>query len=75
MNVSLTPAWHNWQNESPKHHTREFAMEDYCGFWIDTPDGSVWAVGDRISVYSIGSKAALSICFVSPATACPFSFL
>ncbi|MCI9048286.1 MAG: MBL fold metallo-hydrolase [Hungatella sp.] len=46
MNVSLTPAWHNWQNESPKHHTREFAMEDYCGFWIDTPDGSVWAVGD-----------------------------
>lgn len=44
--VTLTPAWHNWQNESPKHHTREFAMEDYCGFWLDTPDGSIWAVGD-----------------------------
>ncbi len=44
--VMLTPAWHNWQNESPKQHTREYAMEDYCGFWIDTPDGSIWAVGD-----------------------------
>lgn len=46
VNVRLTPAWHNWQNESPKHHTREFAKEDYCGFWLDTPDGSIWAVGD-----------------------------
>lgn len=46
VKVTLTPAWHNWQNESPKHHTREFAREDYCGFWMDTPDGSVWAVGD-----------------------------
>lgn len=46
INVRLTPAWHNWQNESPKHHTREFAREDSCGFWLDTPDGSIWAVGD-----------------------------
>lgn len=46
INVRLTPAWHNWQNESPKHHTREYAREDFCGFWLDTPDGSVWAVGD-----------------------------
>ncbi len=46
VTVTLTPAWHNWQNESPKHHTREFAREDYCGFWLDTPDGSIWAVGD-----------------------------
>ena len=46
VRVKLTPAWHNWQNESSKHHTREFAREDYCGFWLDTPDGSVWAVGD-----------------------------
>lgn len=44
--ISLTPAWHNWQNESPKHHTREFAREDYCGFWLDTPDGSIWIPGD-----------------------------
>lgn len=46
IKVRLTPAWHNWQNESEKHHTREFAREDYCGFWIDTPDGSIWAPGD-----------------------------
>lgn len=46
VRITLTPAWHNWQNESPKHHTREFAREDYCGFWLDTPDGSIWAVGD-----------------------------
>ena len=46
IEVTLTPAWHNWQNESPKHHTREFLREDYCGFWLDTPDGSIWAVGD-----------------------------
>ena len=46
IQVTLTKAWHNWQNESPKHHTREFMMEDYCGFWLDTPDGSIWAIGD-----------------------------
>ena len=21
-------------------------MEDCCGFWLDTPDGCIWAVGD-----------------------------
>lgn len=26
--------------------TREFLRADYCGFWLDTPDGSIWAVGD-----------------------------
>lgn len=46
LKVTLTPAWHNWQNESPKHHTRDFKMEDYCGYWIDSPDGSIWAIGD-----------------------------
>jgi L-ascorbate metabolism protein UlaG (beta-lactamase superfamily) len=46
VRVTLTPADHAWQNAYPKYKTREFKMEDYCGFWIDTPDGSVWAVGD-----------------------------
>lgn len=46
ISATLTPAWHNWQNDSPETHTREFAMEDFCGFWLDTPDGSTWAVGD-----------------------------
>lgn len=46
IRVTLTPADHSWQNSYPKYKTREFKMEDYCGFWIDTPDGSIWAVGD-----------------------------
>ena len=46
IKVTLTPADHAWQNEYPKYKTREFKMEDYCGFWLDTPDGSIWAVGD-----------------------------
>lgn len=46
VEVTLTPADHAWQNGSPKHHTREFKLEDYCGFWLDTPDGSIWAIGD-----------------------------
>lgn len=46
IRVTLTPADHAWQNSYPKYKTREFKMEDCCGFWIDTPDGSIWAVGD-----------------------------
>lgn len=46
VTVTLTPADHAWQNEFPEHHTRDFKMEDFCGFWLDTPDGSIWAVGD-----------------------------
>ncbi|WP_257676155.1 MBL fold metallo-hydrolase [Clostridium felsineum] len=46
VKVTLTSADHAWQNEYPKYKTRKFKMEDYCGFWLDTPDGSIWAVGD-----------------------------
>lgn len=46
VRVTLTPADHAWQNESPEFKTREFKMEDCCGFWLDTPDGAIWAVGD-----------------------------
>lgn len=46
VTATLTPAWHNWQNDLLENNTREFAMEDFCGFWLDTPDGSIWAVGD-----------------------------
>lgn len=43
--VRLTPADHAWQNE---FHVggREFKMEDFCGFWIETPDCTVWMPGD-----------------------------
>ena len=45
--IKLTPADHAWQNESPKHSKeRHFAMEDFCGFWMETPDGTVWMPGD-----------------------------
>lgn len=47
MNIKLTPADHAWQNESSKYSKiRKFEFEDYCGFWIDTPEGSIWLPGD-----------------------------
>ena len=46
VTARLTPAWHTWQNESGKWSYRTWAREDYCGYWIDTPDGSVWLPGD-----------------------------
>lgn len=46
VRVTLTPADHNWQNFSSKHHTREFLKEDYCGFYIETKDGNIFNVGD-----------------------------
>jgi len=46
VHVELTPADHAWQNESPGASDRVFQPEDACGFWIETPDGTVWAPGD-----------------------------
>lgn len=47
INVTLTPADHAWQNEKSKYRElREYKFEDYCGFWLDTPDGTIWMVGD-----------------------------
>jgi L-ascorbate metabolism protein UlaG (beta-lactamase superfamily) len=46
VRVQVTPADHAWQNESPGASTRTFQPEDACGFWITTPDGTVWAPGD-----------------------------
>lgn len=45
IQIRLTPADHIWQNMMPDR-TREYKMEDYCGFWIETPDGTIWAPGD-----------------------------
>lgn len=42
----LTPAKHNWQSEGAKYQYRVWAEEDYCGYWIDTPDGTIWLPGD-----------------------------
>lgn len=45
LRVRVTPVDHAWQNARP-NPPRHFANEDACGFWIDTPDGTVWAPGD-----------------------------
>jgi L-ascorbate metabolism protein UlaG (beta-lactamase superfamily) len=46
VRVELTPADHAWQNASPGANDRVFQPEDACRFWIETPDGTVWAPGD-----------------------------
>jgi L-ascorbate metabolism protein UlaG (beta-lactamase superfamily) len=44
--AEVTPADHAWQNASPGASDRIFKPEDCCGFWIETPDGTIWAPGD-----------------------------
>jgi L-ascorbate metabolism protein UlaG (beta-lactamase superfamily) len=46
VHVEVTPADHAWQNSSPEDHGRVFRPEDCCGFWLQTPDGTIWAPGD-----------------------------
>lgn len=46
VHVRVTPAWHNWQNGMKKWQYREWEMEDYCGFYLTTPDGRIWMPGD-----------------------------
>jgi L-ascorbate metabolism protein UlaG (beta-lactamase superfamily) len=46
VRVTVTPADHAWQNASPQPGARRFRKEDSAGFWIETPDGTIWAPGD-----------------------------
>jgi L-ascorbate metabolism protein UlaG (beta-lactamase superfamily) len=46
VRVQVTPADHAWQNESPGAADRHFELEDCCGFWIESTDGTIWAPGD-----------------------------
>lgn len=46
VRVNVTPADHAWQNDVPGAADRVFQPEDCCGFWIETPDGIIWAPGD-----------------------------
>lgn len=46
IRVKLTPADHDWQNSFPGTANRFFKKEDCAGFWIETPDGNIWATGD-----------------------------
>lgn len=46
VRISLTPADHAWQNAYPGTSDHVFAENDACGFWLETPDGTIWAPGD-----------------------------
>ena len=46
LNIKITPVDHSWQNAYPDASDRVFKDEDSCGFWIETPDGTIWATGD-----------------------------
>lgn len=47
LKVTLTPVDHAWQNENPEFaEGRHWEQEDATGFWIETPDGTIWATGD-----------------------------
>ncbi|HEY4327177.1 MAG TPA: MBL fold metallo-hydrolase [Mucilaginibacter sp.] len=46
VRVKLTPADHAWQNAYRRAGQRHFNPGDACGFWIETPDGNIWATGD-----------------------------
>ena len=46
IHVKLTTADHAYQNAYPGMSKRFFKDEDACGFWIETPDGNIWAPGD-----------------------------
>lgn len=46
IKIKLTPAKHNWQNGSKKWQYRYWEEKDYCGYWVETIDGTVWLPGD-----------------------------
>jgi len=48
VTLTLTPTWHNWQEHmtSEKYKHRHWERKEYCGFWIETPDGTVWLPSD-----------------------------
>lgn len=46
VRITVTPADHAWQNANPGGSERYFKDEDSAGFWMETPDGTIWAPGD-----------------------------
>lgn len=64
VRVKLTPADHAYQNTYPGMSTRFFKNEDAYGFWIETPDGTIWAPGDsRLMPEHLQFKAPDAILF------------
>ncbi len=46
LRVKLTPVEHDWQNSFQRPGQRHVEKDECCGFWIETPDGTIWATGD-----------------------------
>ena len=46
IQVKLTPAKHNWQNGVKKWQYRYWEEKDYCGYWFETREGTIWIPGD-----------------------------
>lgn len=46
IKVKVTPALHNWQNGYQKWQYRFWEEKDYCGYWLETEDGTIWLPGD-----------------------------
>ncbi len=47
IDVLVTPADHCWQNEDKRYKDKRlYVPEDYCGFYLNTPDGTFWTIGD-----------------------------
>jgi L-ascorbate metabolism protein UlaG (beta-lactamase superfamily) len=46
VKVRLTTVDHLWQNAFPVAGQRHYSQQDACGFWFNTPDGTIWAPGD-----------------------------
>jgi L-ascorbate metabolism protein UlaG (beta-lactamase superfamily) len=65
VRIEVTPADHAWQNADPHPGQRVFQPEDSCGFWIETPDGTVWAPGDSrlIREHHLGMPAPDALLF------------
>ncbi len=64
VSVKLTPADHDWQNSFPQPGARRFDKKDCTGFWIETPDGTIWAPGDsRLMPEHLTMKAPDAILF------------
>lgn len=46
VKIKMTLAKHNWQSEIEKYQYRVWKEEDYCGYYIETKDGTIWMPGD-----------------------------
>lgn len=46
ITFKLTPTKHNWQNGSKKWQYRYWEEKDYCGYWMESKEGTIWLPSD-----------------------------